>query len=118
MITQNDRQARLLPRGVPRYVRCYDDGRAGDRYTVCYTGRGASQDGEYPYVAMSANPFHPQGVGQHGATRDRPCDVDRHGWPPAMGRKNRLGTRIRFQDLPADCRKLVLRDYKEIWGLK
>lgn len=98
----------------PRYVRIYDNGgETADRYTAVFTGkRGKGQ-----YVGMSAEPFHPQGFGQHGETRDsRPCDVDRHGWPPAMGRKNHLGTRIPFDALPADCQSLVLSDYNAIWA--
>lgn len=33
-----DRVRRLMPDGVPRYVRCYDDSGSGDRYTVVYHG--------------------------------------------------------------------------------
>jgi len=70
---------------------------------------------------MNAAPFHPQGIGMHGHSNHRPADTfsanGRYCWPPALGRKNHLGTRIAFKDLPADCRKLVLQDYKEIWKL-
>ena len=115
---------RFLPGGIPRYVRCYDDGGDGDRYTAVLTGRAATIHSEncgseYPYLAMSNNPF--QGFGQHGATRHQPCDTIGgkygHCWPPALGRKNHLGTRIRFQDLPPKCQELVIQDYKEIWRL-
>jgi hypothetical protein len=131
--TLQARIARLMPGGVPRYVRCYDNGGPDmpdgscDRYTVVFSGRAASagNGGEYPYLAMSGSPFHPQGFGQHGSTRLQPCDTMKHTpgrppgycWPPAIGRKCHLGTRIRFQDLPPDCQKLVLSDYKEIWRL-
>lgn len=115
---QRDRLKRLLPGGIPKYVRCYDNGgETYDRFTVCYTGRAASADGVYPYVGMSAHPFYPQGFGQHGETTLRPCDTNGWGYPPAVGRKCHLGTRINFTDLPPDCQKLVLRDYKEIWKL-
>ena len=30
----------------------------------------------------------------------------------------RLGKRINFEDLPEDCRRLVLSDYKEIWEIE
>lgn len=112
------RLSALLPKGVPRYVRCYDNGGESiDRYTACLTGRyrKTARD-EFVYLAMNAAPFHPQGFGQHGFS-DRPVDVNKSGFAPAIGRKNHLGTRIPFQDLPEDCRKLVLSDYKEIWGL-
>ena len=36
---QKEREERLVPNGVPRYIRCYDMGEGQfDRYTVCYTG--------------------------------------------------------------------------------
>lgn len=115
-----------MPRGIPRWIRCYDNGGdSADQYTVCYTGRAATEVSAagrwYSYVAMSGSPFHPQGVGMHGSTQNQPCDTmrDKPGWhwPPAIGRKCHLGTRIKFTQLPADCRKLVIRDYKEIWKL-
>lgn len=115
------RRESLLPGGIPRYVRCYDNGgETADRYTAVFSGRHASAriDRVFPYLGMSAAPFHPQGFGQHGETRDKPCDVDRWGFPAAMGRKNHLGRRIPFADLPEDCRKLVMQDYLELWGLK
>jgi len=65
-----ERTERLLPNGVPRYIRCYDNGgKTADRYTVCYTGnyRGKTK-GWHDYVGMSGAPFHPQGIGQHGQT--------------------------------------------------
>ena len=121
----------LMPNGIPRWIRCYDAGEDGgaDRYTVCYTGRTATlrckgYANEYPFVGMSASPFHPQGVGMHGSTANQPCDTIRSGkrgwnWPPAVGRKHpNLGLRIEFKGLPPDCQKLVVRDYVEIWGLE
>jgi hypothetical protein len=65
------------------------------------------------YVGMSANPFHPQGFGQHGG-HAYPIDA-KDGWAPAIGRKCHLGTRIPFDKLPPDCQKLVRDDYKDIW---
>jgi hypothetical protein len=102
------REDSLMPAGVPRYARCYDNGGVSkggsiDRYTVVYTGR----HGGGSYVGMSAEPFHPQGVGQHGESR---FPIDRPGY-------SHLGKPIRFENLPPDCRKLVLSDYKAIWNL-
>ena len=125
---------RLMPKGIPRYIRCYDNGGvdaengSADRYTVCFTGKAATERATgcppyYPYRVMSASPFHPQGIGMWGSNPVQPCDTmhpSKKGWfwPPAVGRKCHLGTRIRFQDLPDDCRKLVISDYKEVWNLK
>lgn len=117
------RWLKLLPAGVPRWVRCYDNGdETADRYTVVFTGsraamRMAGCAPQYPYLAMSASPFHPQGVGMHGHTDYQPADVNKHGWAPAIGQKNHLGTRIEFEDLPEDCRKAVFADYIAIWKL-
>lgn len=107
------RTARLMPAGVPRYVRCYDNGGTSapggtiDRYTVLFTGRNSGQridrNGHrlFQCLAMNAAPFHPQGFGQH-------CE--------SYGSAGN-GKRIPFASLPEDCRKLVLRDYREIWNL-
>ena len=114
-----------MPGGVPRYVRCYDNGgKTADRYTVCFTGRKAASHSpgarsQWPYLAMDGRPFHPQGFGQHGFSYDRPCDVRGGAWGGVpIGRRCHLGKRITFNQLPPDCRKMVKRDYKEIWGLK
>ena len=75
----------------------YDNGgETADRFTVYYGGRGTINrtNGRRLMVGMSAAPFHPQGFGQHG-----------EGQP---GRHN--GRRIRFDDLPSDCRRLVEMD--------
>ena len=107
-----------MPRGEPRWIRCYDDGGDGDRYTAVFTGHWAGKPRNfYPYLGMSGAPFHPQGVCQHGESKSRPCDVtgnSRAG--PGVGRKCHLGVRIRFTDLPKDCRTAVLDDYKAYWN--
>jgi|CXWL01.1.fsa_nt_gi hypothetical protein len=119
---KSKRQSRLLPGGVPRWIRCYDNGGtdAGgsiDRYTVIYTGRwkGRERGTDY-YVAMNAAPFHPQGFGQHGEISfsqlgDGQTAMDRPKY-------SHLGKKITFKYLPTDCQKLVLSDYKDIWGLE
>lgn len=112
----NKRTANLLTSIGPKYVRCYDNGgKTADRYTVVYTGRYRGKGG-FQYVGMSALPFHPQGVGMHGE-HSQQIDVNKWGFAPAMGRKNHLGTRIPFTELPVDCQKLVLSDYRAIWDL-
>ncbi len=108
-----------MPGGTPRWIRCYDNGGVPqgtfDRFTVLYTKRRT--DGVFTHVGMSAHPFHPQGFGQHGESQ-QPLDVNKHGFAPALGRRCHLGKRIPFADLPPDCQRLVISDYKEIWNLK
>jgi hypothetical protein len=116
---KTNRNANLMPNGVPKWVRCYDnEGKTADRYTVCFTGRYKKEDRSFIHLGMSASPFHPQGIGQHGETTLKPCDVDGWGFPPMMGKMNHLGRRIRFKDLPSDCQKLVISDYKHLWRLE
>lgn len=122
-MTKAQRLQSLLPNGEPKYIRCYDNGGIDnggsiDRYTVVFTGNYRKKTGgTFVYVGMNGAPFHPQGFGQHGES-DSQIDVNKSGWPPAMGKKNHLGKRIPFTELPADCQKLVLGDYKEIWNLQ
>lgn len=116
MSNASERKARLLPNGLPKYIRCFDTGDGEDspidRYTVIYTGRYAgSHYGQWFYVAMNAAPFHPQGFGQHGETPQRCQD----GKPNL---RERFGKRINFTDLPADCQKFVMGDYLDIWGIR
>ena len=135
-MTKAQRLQNLLPNGIPRWVRCYDNGGmdnekggmdneksgSADRYTVCFTGRTATERSKgnpnyYPYRAMSSDPYHPQGIGLWGSVPNHHCDVNKFGFAPMIGRKNHLGTRIPFHNLPKDCQKLVLQDYKEVWKL-
>jgi hypothetical protein len=76
------------------------------------------RNNEHHYVGMSSAPFWPQGICQHGSKLGKAIDVDQYGWPPAMGRKCHLGKRIKYENLPGDCKKVVMQDYKEIWGIK
>ena len=96
----------LMPGGVPKYIRCYDNGgETCDRYTVVYTRSG---DRRCYYVGMSGAPFHPQGFCQHG---EHHTMIDRPQY-------SHLGKRITFKELPMDCQKVVISDYKEMWNLK
>lgn len=115
---QQKRVAAILPEGHPKYTRAYDNGgESFDRYTVVFTGRYRHKTSrQCVYVAMSANPFHPQGFGQHGESDIAP-DTNKWGFAPTYGRKCGLGTRIRFTDLPPDCQAFVLMDYVDLWDL-
>jgi len=106
---QLERETQLPPNGIPRYIRCYDNGgKTADRYTVVFTGNYRAKTGwQFWDLCMSAFPYHPQGIGQHGTSSQR---IDQ----PFYGH---LGKKIGFTDLPADCQKLVLHDYKYLWDL-
>lgn len=104
------RRTRLMPGGVPRYIRCYDNGGESlDNFTVVFTGNYRHKTGgEYWYTAMNSAPYHPQGIGQHGNSR-KPIDRPKSG---------HLGKRISFRDLPSDCQSLVIRDYEYLWDIQ
>jgi hypothetical protein len=103
------RQERLLPGGIPRYIHCYDNGgRSADRYTVVFTGRYRHlMGGQFYYLAMSSQPFHPQGVGLSGSSQTQ-IDYPMY---------SHIGKKIGFDKLPPDCKKAVVDDYIEIWSL-
>lgn len=77
-------------------IKCFDSGPNGscDRYTVVYLDHKERERGTYSARAMSSDPFHPQGFGQMCIAMP-----GRH-----------LGKRIKFEDLPEDCQKVVKQD--------
>lgn len=116
-----------MPGSKPKYVRVYDNGGPDvedgslDRYTVIFSGnfpktRIPQYGTVYPHLAMNGCPFHPQmGIcihGEHNRIIDAP-----QGWPPAIGRKCHLGRRIPFDELPNDCKIVVLSNYAAYWSL-
>jgi hypothetical protein len=113
-----ERKERLMPNGIPKWVRCYDDGGdTFDRYTVVFTGNYTHKTGrQHWYLGMSKFPYHPQGFGQHGES-DNQIDINKWGFAPAMGRKCHLGRRIPFSELTIDCQKLVAHDYRYLWDI-
>lgn len=92
--------------GAPRPVlACYDNGgRSADRYKVLYGAPLWSPDmgRNIPLRSMSANPFHPQGVGMYGEM-------------PAYNR-GLLGRKVKFMDLPEPVRRCVIQDCTEDEG--
>lgn len=96
---------RLMPNNVPRYIRCYDDGGEGDRYTVVFTKIGsvdpALKGGSY-YLALTSDGSFYRG------TSDIPIDKTSY---------RHLGKRIKFHELPEACQKVVRSEYMLIWGL-
>lgn len=104
----NDRQKRLVPSGIPRYVRCYDNqGDTADRYTVVFTGRYRKGGEEFIYLEMSNNPFHPMGIGMHGFSQDL---IDRPGY-------SHLGKKVSFEALPEKVQQCVMQTYNDLWDL-
>ncbi|MBX3018002.1 MAG: hypothetical protein KF767_08940 [Bdellovibrionaceae bacterium] len=76
-------------------VRIYDNGgKTFDRYTAVYMDQPEYQPGTFAARGMSTNPFSPQGFG---------CSC-----VASPGRH--LGKRIKFEELPPDCQRLVLQD--------
>ena len=63
---------------------------------MVYTGNYRGKGGVCRHVVMSALPFHPQGTGMRGESRE-PIEGS---WAPAVGGRCRLGRRIPFMYLP------------------
>jgi hypothetical protein len=106
---KEQRKASLMPNGVPKWIRCYDNGGESiDRYTVIFTrSHNFGLKNRTIGLAMNDAPYHPQGFGQH-FDYDHPIDKPSY---------KHLGKKIKFQDLPEDCQKLVIKDYKYYWNL-
>ena len=117
--TKMSRRERFMPGGIPKHIRVWDNPEAGDRYTVCFTGRyRQNTGGEFVYIGMNERPYHPaHGLCQRGSNRTQIDCPD--GWSDPVGSICRhdpeLGHRIHFQDLPKDCQKIVLGDYEDLW---
>ena len=83
-------------------ISVWDDGdKVFDRYTVVYLDE-VDDRGNVQYLAMSEHPFHPQGFGQHGEM-----------YIYAVAYQSRGGAfnkRIKFDDLPDDCKRAVKDD--------
>jgi len=112
-MTKQQRKENLMPQGAPKWIRCYDNGGSDkpkgtvDRYTVIYThAHSFGMRGYTVGVGMSGSPFHPQGVGMH-------FEYPNHKYNGRSG-----GKKITYQDLPEDCKKLVMNDYMDYWGLR
>lgn len=79
---------------IKKELRIYDNGgKTVDRYTAVYM-REPEHGGLFAALGMSADPFHPQGFGQHCTAKP-----GRH-----------LGKRVSFDDLPAACQRFVLQN--------
>jgi len=98
----------LMPDGIPKYVRCYDNnGETFDRYTIVFTGHYRKIQRGFDYVGASENPCHPQGFYQHGWS-ENPIDRPKYA---------HLGKHIQFNALPEYVQRAVIIDYKEVWDL-
>ncbi len=98
------RYDKLMPSGIPRYLRVYDNGgKTIDRYTVVFTGRyRKSHLDEFMYV--SANPGG-VGVYLHDFS---PNLIDRPTY-------SHLGKKIGFKDLDIELRLKIVQDYRDLW---
>jgi hypothetical protein len=84
-------------------IKVFDNGgKTFDRYTVVFPLETYTNTPYYPYIAMSGDPTHPLGFGQHGEIR----------YP--AGRLSHLGKRIKFSELPEACQRVVLRDLADM----
>ena len=102
----------LMPNGIPRYIRCYDNGgETADRYTIVFTKRPLRyNDGkfmEWMYLVASYYPFNPQGIGLHDGSAEL---IDKPTY-------KHLGKKVAFETLPPDVKSWVLQEYMEHWEI-
>ena len=116
-----ERINRLVPEvgGIrtPRYLRLYDNRKSKkviDNYTAVFTGnyqlRGVPKYRNFQcnYIGFNGWPTSPnQGFWQHGSNNNM---IDRPKY-------SHLGKKIKFQDLPEICRRLLMEEYCEIWDI-
>jgi hypothetical protein len=117
-----DRERALLPGGVPRWLRLYDNGgESGDRYTIVFTGRYQHKTMNCQwYVGSSADPYWPQGIYIHCEfSRGYWIDKEKKRWQYAVDRprSSHLGKRIKWEQLPDAVQDAVLTDYLYLWDL-
>jgi len=88
-------------------ISVWDDRNTIDRYTVVYLD-DVYDNGNVDYVAMNGNPFSPNmGFCQHG---EMPLSAVAY-----KGRSGAFDKRIKFDDLPEDCKKIVLAELSKDW---
>jgi len=85
---QRNRYESLVPNGIPKYIRCYDNGGASiDCYTVVMTGHyNKENSGGYWYL---------------GRIIDRPS--------------KHLGKKIKYEDLPREYQTFIMSTYLYLW---
>src|ERR1700679_3657919 len=91
---------------MKRELRCFDNnGKTFDRYTIL-PPRWAKDEfynehlyghGLFNAIGASANPFHPQGFGQHTSARPGP----------------HLGKRVPFDSLPPDVQQFARQSFPQ-----
>lgn len=91
----------IMVNGKRKVCRIYDAGNSdnapADRYTIAFKGYRLDGYGMvYPYLASSDRPFHPQGFGQYGESKE------------FMTGKH-LGKRVDFEALPKDVKAFILQ---------
>ena len=126
---ETERLASLMPNGIPKYVRIYDNAdtpsETCDKYSVVYCGNynniGRSRHDRtqrwYHLRFMSFNPRDPNGVGIFDCSETIIDTIPGRWGGPKIGQSCHLGKRIRFEDLPDQCRDLVIEDYRAVWDL-
>jgi hypothetical protein len=81
-------------------LRCYDKPQTADRYTIL-PPRWAKEyqypNGTFAAIGASAEPYHPQGVGQHTSASPGP----------------HLGKRTHWRDLPPDVQRFACQAFPE-----
>ena len=97
-IWEEENQDKIYEKDLELNIECYDnEDQTFDRYTVIFFDQPEAA-GLWSCLGMSADPFSPQGFGQHSSAARGP----------------HLGKRIRFVDLPDDCQRAVMLEFEDL----
>lgn len=110
---KRSRKEKLMPGGIPRHIRVYDDGPESTlRYTIVYTGKEVHDAcGVYPYIILNELDGETPDVEVNHSHKGIPLDMSGCTSVTRMGRKGFLGKRITFDDLPEQCQEIVVDHY-------
>lgn len=93
--------------GRPKKIRIYYQEGMADCWTIVFTGKYRKDPrDEYLYLGASDNPYHPQGIGQHGSS-SHPLDRPTY---------SHLGKKRTFDQMPDRLKDWVREEYAELWG--
>ena len=91
----------------PTKIRLYDLPTTIDRYTCVFTGNYRNYTGgQFMYLGMSGNPFHPLGIGQHGSAD---IQIDRPKY-------SHLGRVVQWNALPIPVQECIIQTYLNLWA--
>lgn len=104
---------RLMPNDIPRWVRIYSN-QTDYKFTVVFDGgltRKVGGRNYYPCLFVKNDGTY------KFEEFDFILDTQNGQYPSKIGRKHKLGVRIKFEDLEYDCQMSIVDIYKKLWKI-